>query len=74
MPHYEQSMVDLIEIYHARRLKAEVLKNLRRFRDVDPLDPFEDPVRRREIRNYYEALLITSAELLHTLGDEQLGI
>ena len=70
MPHHEQGLVDILEIYHARRLREELLANLRRLRADKPLDLLQDPVRRQEIGSYYEAMLITVAELLHGLGDD----
>ena len=71
MADYEQGMIDILEIYHARRTRDEVLSNLRRLRTSNPLDPFQDPSRRRETRHYYEAMLLTLGELLHGLGDDQ---
>jgi len=70
LPHHQQGMVDLLEIYHARQLKAQLLDNLRRVRANDPFDPQQDPLRRRETQSYYEAMLITVVELLNGLGDE----
>jgi len=70
MPHYEQGLVNILEIYHARQLRDVLLANLRRLRRDNPLDPFQDPIRREELCRYYEAILLTTAELLHGLGDE----
>lgn len=70
MPHNDQGLVDLLEIYHARKVRDQILDQLRRLRVNDPLNPFQDEVRRREMQSYYEAMLLTVAELLGTLGDE----
>jgi hypothetical protein len=70
MPHPTQGLVDILEIYHARQLRDDLLTNLRRMRQDNPLDPFQDPLRREETRSYYEAMLLTICELLHGLGDE----
>lgn len=70
MPHNDQGLVDLLEIYHARQVRDQILEQLRRLRVHDPLNPFQDEVRRREMQSYYEAMLLTVAELLGGLGDE----
>jgi len=70
MPHHDQGLVDLLEIYHARQVRDAILRQLRRLGTHDPLNPFQDQVRRREMRSYYEAMLLTVAELLGGLGDE----
>lgn len=70
MPYNDQGLVDLLEIYHARALRDQILEQLRRLRQHDPSNPFHDAARRRESRSYYEAMLLTVAELLGTLGDD----
>ncbi len=70
MPHNDQGLVDLLEIYHARQVRDLILGQLRRLRVHDPLNPFQDEGRRREMQSYYEAMLLTVAELLGGLGDE----
>ena len=70
MHHNEQGLVDLLEIYHARQVRDQILEQLRRLRAHDPLNPFQDEARRRELRSYYEAMLLTVAELLGGLGDD----
>lgn len=70
MPHNDQGLVDLLEIYHARQVRDELLGQLRRLRVRDPLNPFLDEARRRDLASYYEAMLLTVAELLGGLGDE----
>ncbi len=69
-PRHEQGLVDLLEIYHARQVRDQILGQLRRLRVRDPLNPFQDDSRRRELSSYYEAMLLTVAELLGGLGDE----
>jgi len=69
-PHNDQGLVDLLEIYHARQVRDQLLEQLRRLRAHDPLNPFQDEIRRRETQSYYEAMLLTVAELLSNLGDE----
>jgi hypothetical protein len=70
MPHHDQGLVDLLEIYHARQLRDQLLAQLRRLRVDDPLNPFQDEARRREVRSHYEDMLLTVADLLGELGDE----
>lgn len=62
-------MVDLLEIYHARSLRNHLVRALARLDSGDALPPGDDPARRAEIRQFYEAMLITSGGLLYTLGD-----
>ena len=61
--------VDLIEIYHARQLRSQIITQLRRLRQANPDIPLDELEKRREIRRYYEAMLITIAELGELLGD-----
>lgn len=70
MPHNGQGLVDLLEIYHARQVRDALLEQLRRLRTHDPLNPFQDETRRQELASYYEAMLLTVADLLGGLGDE----
>jgi hypothetical protein len=70
MPHNDQGLVDLLEIYHARQVRDQLIDQLRRLRVHDPLNPYQDAARRREASTYYEAMLLTVAELLGGLGDE----
>jgi hypothetical protein len=70
MPQHEQGLADLLEIYHARQVRNAILEQLRRLRVRDPLNPFQDENRRQDTRSYYEAMLLTVAELLDGLGDE----
>lgn len=69
--HHQQGLIDILEIYHARQARDQILKNLRRLHRADPRDPFSDPSRQRETRGYYEGMLLMMGELLHELGDTQ---
>lgn len=71
MPDHQQGMIDILEIYHARQARDQILQNLRRLHKEDPRDPFQDPIRRRETRGYYEGMLLMMGELLHDLGDHK---
>jgi hypothetical protein len=64
-----QGMVDLLEIYHARSLRNHLMRELARLSSQDGLPRGDDPARRAEIREFYEAMLITSGGLLYSLGD-----
>jgi hypothetical protein len=70
MPHNDQGLVDLLEIYHARQMRDALISQLRRLRADEPLNPFLDEARRHETRTHYEAMLLTVAELLRLLGDD----
>jgi len=63
---YEQ--IDLLEIYHARGVRDHLLRDLRRLHETE-LPSAIDEARRERIREYYESMLISSAELLYLLGD-----
>jgi len=69
MAQNQEGCVDLLEIYHARQMRGEILRQLRRLRRPDPVNPLVDYVRRRETRSYYEAMLLAVSELLKGLGD-----
>ncbi len=62
-------MVDLLEIYHARSLRNHLTRELARLDADDSILPGYDPAQRAEIREFYEAMLITSGGLLYSLGD-----
>ena len=70
MEQNQQGVVDLLEIYHARKLRDEIIGQLRRIRTNSDQTPLDDDHRRYEIRGYYEALLLTVAELLQQMGDQ----
>ena len=65
----QQGMVDLLEIYHARSVRNHLMRELARLDCDDCLPPGHDPARRAEIREFYEAMLITSGGLLYSIGD-----
>ncbi len=65
----QEGLVDLLEIYHARQMRQEILAQIRRLRRVDPANPLNDYARRRETRSYYEAMLLAVGELQKSLGD-----
>jgi hypothetical protein len=69
MSRHEHEMVDLLEIYHARSLRNHVMRELARLDCDDSVLPGCDRGRRAEIREFYEAMLITTGALLYTLGD-----
>ena len=73
MEQNQEGKVDLLEIYHARQMRDEIIAQLRRLRcDAHKL-PVHDAARRREVRGYYEAMLLTIAELLQTIGDDEIA-
>jgi hypothetical protein len=68
----QEGLADLLEIYHARKMRDQIIAQLRRLRgSLDHL-PVHERARRREVRGYYEALLLTVAELQHQMGDEEI--
>lgn len=68
----EGGMIDLLEIYHARKIQQHIVLQLRRLRNDSQLLPLEDIARKRAVVQYYEAMLITVDELLHQIGDRVL--
>jgi len=72
MEQNQQGLVDLLEIYHARQLRDQIILQLRRLRSSTDQLPMYERARRREVRGYYEALLLTVAELQHQMGDEEI--
>ncbi len=71
MEQNQQGLVDLLEIYHARQLRDQIVAQLRRLRTSSDQLSLQEQSRRREVRGYYEALLLTVAELQHQMGDEE---
>lgn len=74
----QQCSVDLLEIYHARQVRDQIISQLRRLRSSQnqqqlPFHDLQDSTQQREVRGYYEALLLTVAELLHLIGDDDLA-
>ena len=72
MEQNQEGFVDLLEIYHARQLRDQIIAQLRRLRASSDKLSLSDQARRREVRGYYEALLLTVAELQHHMGDEEI--
>ena len=59
----------MLEIYHARSVRKHLMRELARLDCDDCLPPGHDSARRAEIREFYEAMLITSGGLLYSIGD-----
>jgi len=72
MEENQHSGVDLLEIYHARKMRDEIILQLRRLRASSEQLSLHERDRRREVRGYYEALLLTVAELQHQMGDQKM--
>jgi len=70
MSPHQYEMVDLLEIYHARSLRHHLQRELSRLSSDEHCLPGHDPRRRAEILDFYHSMLITSAGLLHNLGDQ----
>ena len=68
----QDGYVDLLEIYHARQLRDQIIAQLRRLRASGDRLSLAEQTHRREVRGYYEALLLTVAELQHLTGDEEI--
>ena len=65
----QHEQIDLLEIYHARGIRDHLLRDLRRLNEAEALPSAIEDSRRRQVRDYYESMLIASAELLYLLGD-----
>jgi hypothetical protein len=71
MRNRDQGFVDILEIFHGRQLRDQIIAQLKRLDGADAsLEARHDPVRRKASA-YYEAMLITMAELLGELGDRR---
>ena len=68
----QQGTIDLLEIYHARQVRDHIIAQLRRLRCTTQQLPLHEQARRSDLRGYYEALLLTVAELQDHVGDEQM--
>jgi len=66
-----KGMVDLLEIYHARRLRDQVIGQLKRLADAETAGQVSDARVLRHAARYYEAALVTVAALLDSLGDRR---
>ena len=73
MDQNREDTVDLLEIYHARQVRDVIISQLQRLRGPADYLPEPDRMRRLEVRGYYEALLLTVAELQHHMGDEEIS-
>ena len=71
MEHNQNGLVDLLEIYHARQLRDDILAQLRRLRSGQHQLPLHEVARHKEVVRYYEALLLTVADMLQQLGDTE---
>lgn len=60
--------VDLLEIYHARSVRAGILSQLQRLSDHDDW-PRSDGLCTGELTVFYEMLLLNIDHLLSALGD-----
>ncbi len=69
MEKHGQGLVDLLEIYHARQVRDDLVQQLRRLRQSQQL-PLCEHARRKEVRRHYEMLLSSITDLLRQLGDE----
>ena len=71
MEQNHHGLVDLLEIYHARQLRDDILAQLRRLRSGRQQLPLHEIARHKEVVRYYEALLLTVADMLQQLGDTE---
>ena len=69
MPTSQFQSVDLLEVYHAKALQHELLRDMRRLRNEDQLLPESERLRRKEIAALYESMLVTCNRLLEQLGE-----
>ena len=69
MEQHKQGLVDLMEIYHARQLRDQILTQLKRVTADNQQLALQDIGKKRELAGYYQALLITTVELLQQIGD-----
>jgi len=71
MQERDVGVVDLLEIFHARQLRDQVLAQLQRLASAEARGALVDDGVTRKAARYYEAALITIAELLDQLGDRR---
>jgi hypothetical protein len=67
----EVSVVDLLEIFHARQLRDQIIVQLQRLSNAEAHGLVVDQAMTARAARYYEAALITIAELLDDLGDRR---
>lgn len=72
--HLPGELIDVLEIYYARQLRRSLAQHVKRLNDESEGIIAVDPLRKREARSYYDAMLFTADELLRMLGDEPPGI
>ena len=65
----DQGVVDLLEIFHGRQVRDQIIAQLRRLASAEARGEAVDDATTRQAARYYEAMLITVAELLDALGD-----
>lgn len=65
----QHQLVDLLEVYHARELRQQLLREIRRLRDGDAFLPGSSDDRRRRTSAFYENMLLECSHLLDHLGD-----
>lgn len=66
-----QGAVDLLEIYHARCTRDQIIGQLKRLADAEAHGTLGDDRVARHAARYYEAALVTIAELLTSLDDQR---
>jgi hypothetical protein len=69
MQYRDEHYVDLLEIFHGRQLRDQIVAQLRRLTALDHDDPDRCSAPQLRASRYYEAMLITVSELLDDLGD-----
>lgn len=65
-----QTMVDLLEVYHARQTHRTLVRELARVRGDGRCAPWMDPAQREEVERCYEQMVLLSRELLGVLDDD----
>ena len=63
------NVVDILEIYHARQLRSQLLLQLRRLHSDTQQIPFAELAHKKKAVQYYEAMLLTVVELLQQMGE-----
>lgn len=66
-----QGVVDLLEIFHARQLRDQIIAQLKRLSNAELHGAIVADGAARKAARYYEAALITIADLLDELGDRR---
>jgi len=71
MRNRDQGVVDILEIFHGRQLRDQIIAQLKRLDRAGPSGETRHDPLRRKASQYYEAMLITMADLLGELGDRR---